>query len=505
MSSAETHRTYGNWHRPASGGLYGLGRSGTYLLFIGSAIIILLLMFSPTPIPAIIALLVLGTGLTALLYKPSHGRSIGQSIAGAYTFGRSKKTGENIHRSGPLTPDASYKLPGILRRTTVTEWTDRLNRVFAMISYNTGHHTVVLEAHPDGSTNMDISVIDQAVAHWGGWLAELSMVNGVEQATVTIETTPDTGRQLSTVIKEQQAPDAPPLSRAVMSKVAASYPESSAVVRTFATVTFNEKSRVTGKLTKAAARREAVARSIADELPSLCGKLLSTGAGPTEPLDVQQLCEVVYTAYDPAMGPLVEHAAINGEVSQVLSWDNIGPAATHEEKDYYEHDSAFSHTTIMTVPPRQAVPSSVLDRLLAPAKGVARKRVTIIYRPLSVDKAAVAAEKGHTAAQFNLNSATKKTAVLKKAAALAERAAEDQANGAGLTDFAVVITTTVMDRKDLPTAKLVARTLATSSQLRVRPAYWMQAAAFAVGLPLGFIPENHITKPTAPKVTVKET
>ena len=49
---------------------------------------------------------------------------------------------------------------------------------------------------PSGIALVDQERIDQQVAHWGAWLADLGSEIGIVQASVCVETVPDTGGAL---------------------------------------------------------------------------------------------------------------------------------------------------------------------------------------------------------------------------------------------------------------------------------------------------------------------
>ena len=73
--SAKGPRTYGNWRRPASAGLLGLGSVGTAVLLGGLIVVVLTVMVGGIG-PGVVAALVLVALLGLLLIKNAHGQSV---------------------------------------------------------------------------------------------------------------------------------------------------------------------------------------------------------------------------------------------------------------------------------------------------------------------------------------------------------------------------------------------------------------------------------------------
>lgn len=145
------------------------------------------------------------------------------------------------------------------------------------------------------------------------------------------------------------------------------------------------------------------------------------------------LCEVIRIAYDPAAARLIDEANAAGEPPE-LYWPEVGPTAHQAGWDTYRHDSALSVTWMMSGAPRGNVPSSVLSRLLAPHRGVARKRITLLYRPIDAAKAAAIVESDVRAASFNLTTSNKPTARNMTAARAAMATAAEVLCAAALSD-----------------------------------------------------------------------
>jgi hypothetical protein len=72
--------------------------------------------------------------------------------------------------------------------------------------------------------------------------------------------------------------------------------------------------------------------------------------------------------------------------------------------------------------------------------------------------------------------------------AAAEQTAAEEASGAGLVEFSMVVTLTVESAADIPDANIAMRNLLGATRIAMRPADRMQAAAFSCALPVGILP-----------------
>jgi len=337
---------------------------------------------------------------------------------------------------------------------------------------------------------VDQETINNQVAEYGIWLANLADEPGVEAASVTVETAPDTGTRLRSEVSGSLDPDAPAFATAMLEEVMHTYPVGSATIRAYIAVTFNGSSRVTGR------RREAeeVGTDLASRLPGLTAGLAAAGAGAARPMSAQELCETIRTAYDPAAAVLIDEARAAGEIPH-LAWSDVGPAAAEARWDSYRHDGAVSTSWTMTSPPRGVVQSGILGRLLAPHRDVARKRVTLLYRPIDPARAAALVETDLNAAQFNTTASTKPSARSTLSTRAAMATAAEEAAGAGLLNFGLVVTATTTDPAHEAEARAAIDSLSAAARMRMRPAYGSQDTAFAAALPLGIILPRHVKMP----------
>lgn len=485
-------RTYGNWRKPMSAGIGSFGLLGTAVVFGGLIAVIVANALGGLLASGVVAVLV-AAALGVVVVRDRHGRSIGQRAAVAAGWARTRAAGAHLYRAGPLgrTPYGQFQLPGLLAASRLTEHFDSYARPFALLSVPaTGHHTVVLATEPDGAGGVDSEQVDAWVAHWGMWIATLGDEPGLVAMSVTVETAPDSGTRLRREIALHADADAHPVAQAMLAEVAATYPAGSATVKAWVALTFAAEVRPGGRRRSA----EEMGRELGARLPGLSGGLAATGAGAARPVTAQGLCELVRVAYDPAAARLVEEAHATGQEVD-LDWSGVGPAATVASWDAYRHDSAVSATWSMTVAPRGEVTSGVLGHLLAPHPDVDRKRVTLLYRPMDSARAARVVEQDKRNADVRATSTRRPSArVLVEQRAAAATAAEE-ARGAGLVNFGMLVTATVTDPERLADARATVDNLSATARLVLRPVYGSQDSAFAAALPLGLVLPRHLKVP----------
>lgn len=495
MAAVETRRaprTYGNWRRPTSPGILGLGSIGTALLLAGLILVVIMVMIAGL-LEAVIVAGVLGVVLLAVLTKDAHGKNIISRGAARIAWWSARSRGTHLYRSGPLGRAlwGTYQLPGLAAPTRLSEHTDSYGRPFALLyTPATGSYSIVIGTEPDGAALVDQEQIDTWVANWGHWLANLGDEPGVEAASVTIETAPDSGTRLRREVQTNIDEDAPAFAREMLREVVDHYPAGSSTVTAYVAITFSAAQRLGGRKRTP----EEMGRELAARLPGLTAGLQATGAGAARPLSAQELCEVIRIAYDPAAAVLIDEARAAGETPE-LTWPDVGPAAAQASWGGYRHDSAYSVTWAMTQAPRGNVQSGVLARLLAPHRDIARKRVTLLYRPIDAARAAAIVEADLRAAEFRMTSTSKPAARDSLAVRAAAATASEEAAGAGLVNFGLLVTATVSDLSKVADAHAAIDNLAATARLRLRPVYGSQDSAFAAALPLGLVLPKHIRVP----------
>jgi hypothetical protein len=468
---------YGNWKKPTSPGLLGLSAAGTGTM-IGGLLLTVVVTATRGFIAGLGVFVVLAVVVGVTTRRDKHGFNAFERSNERVQWWRQRSSAAHLYRSGPLgrTPWGTCQLPGIAASTTLTEFVDVYERPFAVISSKVGTYSVVLSAQPEGDSLVDPEQVDMWVSRWGGWLASLSDYLGLEAASVTIETAPDTGTRLRQEVSLNLDPNAPAFAREVMEELVESYPRGSNKVRAYVTLTFNR--------TIAGRKRsiEEMGRELATQLPNLTGSLEATGAGAVSPTAAEELCEIIRVAYDPAAAMVFDEAATQGQRVD-LTWSDVGPSAHEASWTGYRHDSGVSRTWFVTGAPEGVVQSNILAGLLAPHGEIPRKRVTILYTPHDPARAAALVDADVRATRAMLGERAGASAY--RAYEAAQRTANEQSAGAGLVSFGMLFTATVTAGAPEDQAAAAIQNLAAAARLRTRVSYGSQDTAFAAALPLG--------------------
>lgn len=485
-------RTYGNWRRPRTAGIGQLGLAPTLLLLGGLCVVVLSMLVSI--VLALVLAVLVALVLAPLTIRDRHGRTLLTRMSTRLAWRRSVARGSNLYRSGPLgrTGHGTCTLPGVAASSVLSEAQDSYGRPFALLTYpNSNHHVVVLTCDADGASLVDQQQIDVWVAYWGQWLAGLATEPGLVGVSVTVETAPDSGLRLQNEVRSNLAADAPELARTMLQQVLEEYPAGSAQISTRVALTYSGAAR------PGHPRRtvDDMAVDIGNRLPGLTSGLSMTGAGAARPMTAVELAEAVRIAYDPAVATLVEQARAAG--GSGLTWQDAGPHAAEERWESYRHDSASSVTWAMSEAPRGEVLSSVLTGLLAPHPDIARKRVTLLYRPHDPASAARIVERDRKDARFRAMQSAAGRARDDLALQAAEQSAQEEAAGAGVVRFALLATATVSSPEVLPRALAAMDNLAAPARIHLRPVTGSQAAAFAACLPIGLVLPLHLTVPAS--------
>lgn len=493
MTDTVEPRTYGNWRRPSSPGIGPLGLAGTMVLLaamVGTLIALALV----GPLGAFVVAVAGGLTILPLYVRVSHGRNGLQAIVARGAYGQAVMRGGTIYRAGPMATIGRGRcgLPGLAASMTAMDAVDSYGRPFAMLHHpRTGHVSVVLSTSPDGASLVDGSQVERWVSHWGSWLAGLSHEAALVGASVTIESAPDSGHRLRREVESNLSPTAPPLAAQVLAQIVNTYPAGSATMTSRVALTFTMDRRHAGG-------RRTLDEMIADigqRLPSLAAELGSTGAGPARAMTVDELAAAIRVAYDPASASTADQF---GLAHAGVDWADCGPTAADESWDYYRHDSGVSVTWAMHEAPRGVVFPNVLERLVAPHRDIDRKRVTLLYRPHDPAAATKAVERDHKDALFAANSRTGPIHARDSVAVrMATQTAAEEATGAGVTRFAILVTATVLESVKLSAAAAAVDSMATTSRMRMRRVYGSQATAFLGALPLGLVLPAHLRVPQA--------
>ena len=493
-------RNYGNWRKPQAAGLFGLGKMGTRVLYLALGVSLLVTILGDILAGGTV-FTVFAAFLLLLLRRDEHGRSQLTKMADRSTYSGARRKGSTLYRGGPLGPGkfGDCRLPGLAASTKLREGVDSTGRPFALLEMpRKDTFTIVITTEPDGAALVDQEQIDSWVADWGMFMRALCDEADIVAASVTIETAPDTGERLAREVESNLDPAAPAFALQVMRDIVVTYPTGSATARAFVALTFASQIRTGGRKRPL----EEMARSIGTRLPGITARLEETGAGASHPLSAQQLTDYIRIAYDPAAATLIDETHRTGHTSGI-TWNEAGPTAHQAGWDTYRHDGATSITWQMTSAPQGNVQSNILTGFLSPHHMIARKRVTLLYRPISTAKAPKVADKDINDASFNTGAKKRRPSARDlRLMRQAERSAEEEASGAGLVNFGLVATATVIgsDATALGDAAAAVENLAQASRLGLRIIHGGQDTGFVSALPLGIVIPDHLTVPS--EVTV---
>lgn len=485
-------RWYGGWRLPRSPGIMGFDLLSSAVLVLALVVCIFTLMLAG--FVATIAMGVVWAGLLVLLIrKNEHHESRLQRLLVRAAWRQTRLAGSNHYRSGPLGKAwwGGFRLPGLLANTKLHQYTDAWGRPFAVLELPTkGHYSISFKVEPEGSSLVDQEQVNIWVGRYAAVLKQLGDESGLVAAQITVESAPDSGSRLRRYVNSRMDPNAPEVARSMLRDVVESYPAGSASVRIWVALTFS--SFIHGKRLKV----DEFADAIKPRLRGLGEQFHGTGVGGARPLSAQQLCELVRVAYNPSAAAVIEEANLAGD-PVALRWQEVGPAGAEAFWDAYAHDDALSITWAMTEAPRGIVRENILEALLRPSLDVPRKRVTIIYRILDPATAARTVDSDVASAQTAATATKRPRASKVRELELAVETAKEEAGGAALTDFALLVTATVggNDAAARQVALATVESLGQKARIKLRPLFGSQDSAFVGALPLGIALPEYMAVP----------
>ncbi|MFL6163591.1 MAG: SCO6880 family protein [Jatrophihabitantaceae bacterium] len=476
----------------ASPGLGPLRFGPTVLLFLAPALALLVTMRAGSAAGMLV--LLAAVLLAAPLVARRRGRPLYVAIGNRLRRKAVERSGGTVYRSGlfGVTPDGALRLPGLLARAECRSVpTDGLGRPFALLEYpGSRQWAVVLRVVPEGGALVDPDTHDHRVGEWGQLLATCGQLGrGAALVTATVETQPDDGALLQAHVASLIQPGAPDFARHVLTAAAQELPSGVSSTVGHVAITFTEKSLGIEHSACREARAETAAAEFGRMLPDLSAQLVHAGASTAVPLDAWALTQRIKEAFDPAA--VLQHAQLAAAGEPVrIRWEDCGPRAADDLARCYVHDSGASVVFEATRMPRGSITDTVLDTLAGPMRLAPRKRLTLLYRPVPADIAAVVVDRD-VKAGINRASRRRGPVHAHDAAALAaaERAAAEEAAGAGVADMSLAVTVTAHTAagEDLTeAAAAIAR--AGRSSFRLTRVDGGHAAAFAVGLGIGLDP-----------------
>lgn len=478
-----SQRVYGRWERPRSAGLFGL-TWGVSLLGMGLVVVVMLgFMFTRS---ILVAGALVGGG--AVVFVPlaitRNGRTGWETMILRTQFALSRRRGEHIYRAGrfSMIPGVS-RLPGLLADSTMIEYETPGGRRFAMIHIRrTDHYTVVLRVQPRGKELVDQTQIDAWVEGYGRFLATQGREE-VVAVTAVLEHVVETRLAQRGEVERLVRPQAPEFARTVMAEAGASGGSGVRIEARIA-LTYRPLGRE-----KTHRNRAEQAKEIGQRLQGVLAHLQNAGL-PAVPMTAAEVLGTVRSRYDLAAQWDVELAG--QDITTRQGWDAAGPVSHLDQWDHYVHDGARSVTWEMDAAPRGTVLDNGLEELLRPRPDIPRKRVTVIYRLHSAGDAARMVDsdfRDALAAEQTERGIASAAASIRVANTSAAR--QEQAEGAGLTRFGMLITVSDRLDADMPGIEASVQAMAAASRLGIRRCYGYQAAAFAAGLGIGVILPEH--------------
>lgn len=483
--ASEVVRTYGGWRLTRGMGLFGSGPVGT--LVVLSCLVVPLLLASADLRVALFSLPPAALS-AALVLARVNGTPVGRIAQRRVRWTWGSARGYATHRAGTVAQHPSaWQLPGVLASTELLTINDGRGAAFGLVrDRRSGYLTATLRCAASSTWLVDSDDADGWVANWHAWLASLGYLPMLKWVAVTVDTSPAPGSALRHTVLPQIRSTSPDDVRALMIALVDRSPGTAADIETRVSLTFDP-----GQAHLQLRDVDSQAAEVSRQLMGLESALSSCGVTVLGRARAPQLAATVRAAFDPAnRGEIAQRMGGGDGGDDLLLWGDSGPVSADETWDSYRHDSGLSVTWAWREAPRQQVTSGVLTRLLSPGRH--SRRVTLLYRPLSAGDAARVLEGQVNAAAFRdaYRRAQKRDETARDAADRdrAKRAAQEEAEGAGVVLVSLYVTATVTADAELAEAVSDVEARADQSKIQLRRLYGSQSAGFATTLPIGFSP-----------------
>ncbi len=476
---------YGRWQRPRSAGLFGLTFGTTLIALVSIVAAMIALMAVGLPYGLVVAAVLIVVNLP--LVWSHDGRSGWERGIEMWQWRKAGKRGERLYRGGrfSIIPGGGARLPGILASSKMFEDEAAGGHRFGMIHLPAKeHYSIVLSARAQGGEAVPQTVVDRWVSGWGQAIATIGQASDIAGISATVETLPTTGQELrAEVHRLKDTHRLPP--QLVADVMVETTQMSQAATNLLGRIAITFKAEASRRKSPADQSAE-----IARRLPTILNHLDAAGV-PSRPMTASEISGMMRRSYSIGDYADIEMCDIKG-TDHGIQWHQVGPLGCKEESDRYLHDGAVSVTWEMDIAPAGAVDERVLTALLAPSGDAPYKRVTLVYRPLDAAVAVKTSEDDYknalvaNATQRGVGSAA---AALRVEAASASRT--EQARGAALVPFGLLVTVTAPETADLPRVATLTRGLGESARLALRRCYRFQAAAFAGSTGVGLLLPEH--------------
>ncbi|WP_406300040.1 hypothetical protein OG948_33270 [Embleya sp. NBC_00888] len=476
-TSGSSPRLYGGWRRSRTLGVAHL--NGVQTVICVGAVMVPVFLASFVGLATLLVSLPIAALVGGLAVWQRHGMPLLSLATARVRWKLAASRGETTYRGLYLRHPLALNPPGVLAPTMLVSAQDETGAAVGLVwNQATGRFAGSLLLAPGGALLADRGQVNTNVTSWGETLAALSSEESVEAATVTLQVTPSSGAALTDHVRDRLDRNAPKLARDTIGELVTTAPRTSAQLAAWLTLVVDPSRAPDRATTPAEGAAEALRRLGSVDLGG-------AGADVLRRATATDLMRLVRGAFSPA-----DMDAPQSQIAE-LTWDQTGPVAAEEDWTEYRHDGAVSVSWVLREAPRKSVTYDVLLPLLAPGKYP--RRITLGYRVLPTEEAAAIVEREINASdareQYNRRTRRSTTRRERADAQAADRAANQEAYGAGMTQWTITITTTVTDPADLPAAKReVEQAAKRAGGLRFRYAYGAQGASFTAGLPVGVHP-----------------
>lgn len=480
-------RTYGQFQKPQSPGLFGQGLLATMIGVCGLLMSVLTLMFTQEFLVAGVLVAVTIVVLLPLVIRRDD-QPLAKRWAAALGGRQAARSRRNVYRSGPLgvVPGGHFRLPGLLAATDCYEFRGA-GRTFAVLHHARAHAwTVVIQCYPQGGDLVDDVVLDRRVADHGRFLASFAAdpyLLGIQQV---VEVVRDPGGKLRHAITRLISPDAPEGARRVMEHHARNLPTEHVAVTERTAITWRAPKSIADK--PRAERPEAMALWVANKLGPICNGLFQAGGGVARPMAEVEIAEELRLAFDPAAADDIDQQRI--DQTRTSAWADCGPTTMVEQAGNLVHDSGESVSWSMAEAPRGEIDRNALGPLLVLEPGVVRKRVALTFRPEPADKGSARIRRSVRATRFR----SSQDHIGDAGDSLdmdAHRASQKELRrGAALVPFTIHVTATVTDPAATEGLVEAIEAAGRSAQIKLRRCWWHQQVGFTAALGVGVIPAH---------------
>jgi hypothetical protein len=434
-------------------------------------------------LPVVVAVAVV-TALLTLIPHRTHGTSLGGALIIWFRTRTGRRRGWTEWESGVFTRHPRrHELPGVLAPIVPLSTRDGLGQPYGLLwDRRTGRLTASVRVAPVGTVLADQERTDLWIGSFAAWQASLGYEPTIEHVAIVVESAPSTGTELADYVADRLDPAAPAIARETMTEVAEAHRGATADISVRVNLSFQPQ-RARPAPTDDAERVAEVSRALA----GLEGDLPLVGVATLGRATAAQWTHWMRSAYDPdARGELSRLS----EQNHLLAWADAGPVKAESLVDHYWHDSGWSVSWAMAALPNQTVTSNVLAPLVTP--GRYHRRVCIAYQPYPADQAGEVVNREASGSSFRRQLRRRRgvddTARDRADESRAVQAAEEEARGAGVGLWAMYVTTTVADPRQLPDAIADVESRARNAKLRLRRCWGWQHVGFAASLGVGIYP-----------------